>query len=208
MIGILATVAAVASLAPSAPPVDPAQVRCAFQTAQKLALASDDAPIMVANRVAFLCEAELPDTAPAMSEEARDHLRAAALAMVERQRGLDGQPADAPLTIAVPQNSLDIPDEIAPAVIPYLRCSLASAGQTEKSNGRVVPPPQGISKGSNCAAAREQAARNADRMLRARGGRGKAERQAFVEKALQDMDEFELAPPAKEEKSTLEGAAE
>jgi hypothetical protein len=183
-------------------------MRCAFETAEKLALASEDAPSTIANRVVLLCAAQAVAGAPAVGEEARDFMRAGARAMVERRRGLDGQPAGAPLMIAVPQNSFDIPDEIAPALIPYLRCRLASAGQTEKSDGRVVAPPKGIAKGSNCSAFREQAARNADRMLRTQGGRSSAERKAFIDKALQDMDQFRLGPPAEKHKSTVESAAE
>jgi hypothetical protein len=130
--------------------------------------------------------------------------------MVERRRGLDGEPEDAPLRIAVPQKSLDIPDQIAPAVIPYFRCLLASAGQTEKSDGRVVPPPPGITKGSNCTAFREKAARDAERMLRAQGGLSKAARAAFVEKALQDMDDLGIGapPPTEEEAAAVKGASE
>jgi hypothetical protein len=202
MIAFFAAIAAAASPAPpAAPAADPARTRCAFETAEKLALASEEAAASIADRVVTICSAEAP-----MTDAGRQFIRAAALAMIERRRGLDDQPADAPLRIAVPQNSLDIPDEIAPAIVPYFRCLLASAGQTEKSGGRVVPPPKGIAKGSDCAAFRKQAARNADRMLRVQGGRSSAERKAFIEKALQEMDAVPLGPPAPLEKSTEDGA--
>ena len=39
---------------------------------------------------------------------------------------------------------LDIPDEIAPAVVPYMQCLLASAGVPSYARGRPLPPPPGI----------------------------------------------------------------
>ena len=192
MIGFFAAVATVASPASAAEDV---HMRCAFQTADTLALASEAPAESVADQVIAACSAEAPETAPPITDEMRRSMRAAAVAMVARRRGLDGQPADAPFRIAAPIGSLDIPDEIAPAVIPYLRCQLASAGHPERSGNRVVPPPKGIARGSDCTAFRERARDHADRLLRAQGGQNKAARKAFIEKALQDVDDFHRASP-------------
>ncbi|HYE29752.1 MAG TPA: hypothetical protein VEA61_16155 [Allosphingosinicella sp.] len=115
-------------------------------------------------------------------------------------------PADAPNLErrAVMRGSMDIPDEIAPAVLPYLNCQIASSGVPVYADGRRLPPPAGIVKGSDCSAMRRQAATEADRMLRARGMASAARRRAIVDDTLARMDEFHRAsllppvPPSKE----------
>jgi hypothetical protein len=96
---------------------------------------------------------------------------------------------------AVPMGTLDIPDEIAPAVVPYMRCLDASRGMEVRSQGRVLAPPPGISLGSDCSEHRARAARLADEMLRARHRGRRSERRAFIERTLASIDRFVEASP-------------
>ena len=94
---------------------------------------------------------------------------------------------------------LDIPDEIAPAIIPYLQCAMASRGveQRVSENGPRVRPAAPM--GADCASHRAEAARRAEEMLRSQGRGSPAERRAFVERALTDVDTFAAGagrPPA------------
>jgi hypothetical protein len=85
-----------------------------------------------------------------------------------------------------------IPEEIAPAVVLYLECLNASAGITMYRGNMetVIPPPPGITKGSDCSATRKEAADQADRLLKARGHRDAAERKTFIARALDEADHF------------------
>lgn len=105
------------------------------------------------------------------------------------------QPAPAPdapqtTTTSVMIGRLDIPDELAPAVIPYLRCLNASNGMEVRSNGGVVAPPPGIEEGSDCSAFRRRAAAQGDALLRRRGISSASERQRRVEATLVSIDGF------------------
>jgi hypothetical protein len=99
--------------------------------------------------------------------------------------------------------SVNIPDEIAPAIIPYVNCQIASAGVPVYADGRRVAPPPGIVKGSDCGAMRRKAARNADRMLREQGMASRKARRALIDRTLAAMDAFQRAshfpPPPQNE---------
>lgn len=95
-----------------------------------------------------------------------------------------------PIRRAVPTARLVIPDEIAAAVVPYMRCLDASRGMEVRSQGRVLPPPPGISLGSDCSRHRAIAARQADDMLQAQHRGRRSERGAFIERTLTSIDNF------------------
>ena len=195
-----------ASAVPS-PPVDQADMSCAFQRAGELAIATSDAPEAVADRVADACAQATGADSPPMTDATRHRVRSAAIAVVNRRRGLDGQPPDAPirlpnLTSTSQLARLDIPDEIAPAILPYMGCRLGSAGIPLRSSrdGPEVAPA--VAVGADCTASRGEAARRAEAMLRAQRRGSRSERLAFVERVLASVDEFvttSLAPtPARE----------
>jgi hypothetical protein len=176
-------------------PADAPNIRCAFETAAAMAVESSDPPERVADRVVASCAAVGGAETPPMSDAGRLRIRAAAIAMVNRKRGTDGQPADAPMRIPAVEGSLTIPDEIAPAVIPYAICLSASAGLpvfTEGGKRRIAPPP-GIGKGSDCSEVRKAAARNADGMLLRRGGGSPAQRRAMIDSTLDAIEAHQKA---------------
>jgi hypothetical protein len=90
-----------------------------------------------------------------------------------------------------------IPDEIAPAIVPYVGCLLASRGVEVR--GSLDPRPRNVEKGADCSGHREAAERNADALLRNIGGRNGAERKAMIEATLAGADDFvrgsHLPPP-------------
>ena len=104
---------------------------------------------------------------------------------------------DAPRTTvqAVPMASLDIPDEIAPAVLPYLNCKLGSAGIELRAPGNGPALPPAAATGADCSRVRQQAADRALRILRDRRQGSADERREFVERTLTSIDSF-LAIPA------------
>jgi hypothetical protein len=122
----------------------------------------------------------------------------AALVAAPEPVSAPGQPV---VTREVRMASLTIPDEIAPAVLPYLDCLQARIDMRVYSEGKLVPPPPGVTEGSDCRPTREHARQDADTMLKRLGGRGRGERAAFIERTLTSMDEFTklpafpLAPP-------------
>jgi hypothetical protein len=141
------------------------------------------------------------DTADAETARAA----AAAVAMVNRRRGTDSQDPDAPIRLpndtTLPVARIDIPDDIAPALVPYMTCLIASAGLPMFSEGKPVAPPPGIIKGSDCSAVRSKAFKDADTMLEQAGRKEPGERAAYIDKALAAMDRFQAAtnlppPPA------------
>ena len=90
---------------------------------------------------------------------------------------------------------LVIPDEIAPAVVPYMGCLFARQGVEVR--GTLDPRPKNVAKGGDCSERRDLAARNADKMLRRLGGRSVEQRHEFIENTLVAMEEFSKAsaPP-------------
>ena len=195
---------AAASIALAAAPAqagDTPYIRCAFEKAADLAKAGGKSAEKIGDEAVRLCAAAGGADSPSPSDDTRRRMHAAAVAMVNRRRGTDGLPADAPFRLPNPESaasvrSFDIPDEIAPAVIPYLQCLIASAGTPLYAEGRNRPiaPPKGIGKGSDCAAFRLQAAKNADRLLRENGNKSKAERRALIEATLAGLEDFQRAP--------------
>ncbi|MEA3000529.1 MAG: hypothetical protein QOH04_201 [Sphingomonadales bacterium] len=86
----------------------------------------------------------------------------------------------------------EIPDELVPAVVPYMQCLNASAGIPVYRGNReaLIAPPPGITKGSDCSGMRKQAAKTADKLLKARGHRDAAERHALIARVLGEADDF------------------
>ena len=85
-------------------------------------------------------------------------------------------------------HSLHIPDEVAPAVEPYLQCRLQSLGATVKgTNGKTVDPV--VEKGGDCSALRAKAAIDADALL-VKAGKDAADRTAMVQDTLKSIDDF------------------
>ena len=196
MISFLAAVALQA--AAPAQPADSAHIGCAILKAGELATASTKPAGAIAEEALAACTADT--SAGPASDVTRLKMRSAAIAMVNRRRGTDGQAADAPIRVPnmsdIGLGSIDIPDEIAPALLPYMNCRNVSAGIAVFSDGKRVAPPPGIVKGSDCSAHRAKAAKDANLMLKRAGRRGKKERAAFVEKALADFDRFQAAAAA------------
>jgi hypothetical protein len=85
--------------------------------------------------------------------------------------------------------SLDIPDEIAPAIVPYLRCVMASNGVQMRSAAS-EPQPPAAAVGADCSATRAQSARRGEEMLGAQHRGSLKQRRAFVERALVGVDAF------------------
>jgi hypothetical protein len=108
-------------------------------------------------------------------------------------------PAPPPVRRSVARRVLDIPDEIAPAILPYLQCAMASRGVQQRTtvDGPIVRPAAPV--GTDCSPRRTQAARRAEDMLRTQGRGDLAERRAFVERVLAGVDDFVAGagrPPA------------
>ena len=100
-----------------------------------------------------------------------------------------GTPADAQnRTFAVRRETsrLEIPDEIAPAIVPYFQCLLASRGIPLTREGRVVTPT--VAPGTDCSSQRLEAAQRAETMLRNRHDRNEGERAQFIEATLASLD--------------------
>lgn len=84
--------------------------------------------------------------------------------------------------------SIKVPDEIAPAVGPYITCRIMVSGTPLIVEGK--PVSYNLPGQTDCAKVRENAAREADKLLVGQGMRDKAKRQAFVDKVLADADSF------------------
>jgi hypothetical protein len=105
---------------------------------------------------------------------------------------ISAPPSDDPVTVITREEAgrrLVIPDEIAPAVLPYMTCQLAAHGVT------LGPPgaeriPAAEQRGADCSTVRKEAARNAERMLEQRGRNDAVERRAIVEHVLAKVEAF------------------
>lgn len=84
--------------------------------------------------------------------------------------------------------SMEIPDEIAPAIGPYITCRIMASGTPLIVDGK--PVNYNLPSQTNCAKVRENAAREADKLLTQQGMSDKAKRQVFVDKVLADADNF------------------
>lgn len=89
---------------------------------------------------------------------------------------------------------LVIPDEIAPAVVPYLHCLLVQQG-IQVGGVKEVPPK--VDDVEGCIKARNEAVEKSDQMLRRQGGRSSSERTKFIETTLVELEAFAKAsaPP-------------
>ncbi|HEX8307746.1 MAG TPA: hypothetical protein VF645_04940 [Allosphingosinicella sp.] len=104
--------------------------------------------------------------------------------------------------VAIPRvrQQLDIPDEIASAILPYFLCRSASAGvpvYSEEKKQPVAPPP-GVAQGASCDPQRAKAAADADGLLRRLGRRDEAARRSLIESTLAGVDEFHRASASSE----------
>jgi hypothetical protein len=109
----------------------------------------------------------------------REEVEREAAAALRASPGAPGVGSAVPSTGTYRMRRLAIPDEIAPAVRPYMQC----LGRADPRK----PPRSG--NGSLCRAERARAASDSDRMLR-RAGRGKPYRRALIEKTLAEIDAF------------------
>ena len=98
------------------------------------------------------------------------------------------EPASSPGTVTVEQN-LNIPDEIAPAMIIYVNCRVSSHGVPMR-NERGETMDAVVPVGGDCTAHRKQAAENADSMLRRYTEQSRKERRELIEKTLNSIDKF------------------
>ncbi|QNO28295.1 hypothetical protein EEB18_004900 [Sphingopyxis sp. OPL5] len=87
--------------------------------------------------------------------------------------------------------SIKVPDEIAPAVGPYITCRIMASGTPLIVEGK--PVNYNLPGQTDCAKVRENAAREADKLLTQQGMSDKAKRQAFVDRVLADADSFAAA---------------
>jgi hypothetical protein len=84
--------------------------------------------------------------------------------------------------------SIKVPDEIAPAVGPYITCRIMASGTPLIVEGK--PVNYTLPGQTDCAKVRANAAREADKFLVRQGMNDKAKRHAFIDKALTDADSF------------------
>ena len=97
----------------------------------------------------------------------------------------------ATISMPVALGRLEIPDEIAPALMPYMACQMRAAGAPIIKPGQPVPMGQQPT-GEDCTKVRETAARNAMTLLDRQHVDPPGGRQAFVAKALDDIDTFHV----------------
>ena len=113
-------------------------------------------------------------------------------------------------TTDVPMARLNIPNEIAPAVVPYVGCVLASRGiEVRGSPDGADPRRPSAAIGADCTPQRAEAARRADEMLRSQHRGDRDQRRALIERALADVDAFAAgsaapAPPPPDGKNDAE----
>jgi hypothetical protein len=107
--------------------------------------------------------------------------------------GQDVKPEPGESVVRVPDMviaSEDVPDELAPALLPFMNCLAASNGIPVVSDGRSVPPPPGITRGSDCSASRQQAQVRGDQILRSLGVEDSEQRRSRIEAALLSAENF------------------
>lgn len=113
---------------------------------------------------------------------------------------------DAPGAVqqSVPVARLDIPNEIAPAMLPYLQCKMRSAGIELLAPGSEPTPPRAAPTGADCSRIRQQAAERAARILRDRRQGSADEQRLLIERTLAGIDGF---IPASAPVQSSEGSA-
>jgi len=90
----------------------------------------------------------------------------------------------------VPLGSITFPDEIAPAIMPYLDCLYDSHGVRRGPPGdsQTIPSPDLL--GADCGEARRHAASRAESILRTQNRGSTSQRRAYVERVLGRVDRF------------------
>ncbi len=98
--------------------------------------------------------------------------------------------AMAPVSPAPGQESisLNVPDDISPAMDPYVRCRLQSVGATMYDKDD-KPMPALVEKGGDCTAVRTKAVADADVAL-AQQGKKDSVRAKLIAKTVKSIDEF------------------
>jgi hypothetical protein len=94
--------------------------------------------------------------------------------------------------VPLPGGRLDIPDVIAPAVVPYVTCLFASRGIGIGAPGRI---PAGFAVGMDCASHRTRAEEQADLLLKQQSRWRRARRTAFIETTLKRAEDYVEAGP-------------
>jgi hypothetical protein len=99
---------------------------------------------------------------------------------------------------ALPTRSLHTPDEIAPAVLPYLACLYASRGLPllRGTDGRPISTGE-QGEGSDCSVVRSRAQEEALKLVKGKQLPDKTSPESFVEGTLEEMDNYvaSLPPP-------------
>ncbi len=92
---------------------------------------------------------------------------------------------------ALPTRSLHTPDEIAPAVLPYLACLYAARGLPllRGTDGRPISSSEPAA-GSDCSAVRSHAREEALKLVQEKQLPDKASPETFVDGVLEEMDEY------------------
>jgi hypothetical protein len=85
------------------------------------------------------------------------------------------------------QGRLEIPDEIAPAIVPYLNCLAASRGIAVRGSNAGTT---GIIVGSDCSSQRLLAAKQSDMLLKRSTRKTRKQRLAMIEATLEAADRF------------------
>lgn len=91
-------------------------------------------------------------------------------------------------TEVVATGSLEIPDELGPSMMPYLRCLMASAGVEMRMNGKKTAPV--VEAGGDCSGARKLATTRAEAALKRSGGMSAGARAELIEKTLTSIENF------------------
>jgi hypothetical protein len=96
---------------------------------------------------------------------------------------------------------IDIPDEIAPAVLPYAKCQMAFWGIANR--GPYDPPVPPVARPDNCEKERTTAATEAESLLKEAGQLNADERKVFIERTLVSIETFmkESAPKPIQDKT-------
>lgn len=191
----------VAFLLAGAPdPLPESAMRCVFAEARALGSESKASAEAIAAQVVTRCAFAAGADAASVSDATRMSMHAAGLAAVRRVRGVDGQPADAPIRVPSlspetdAMGSFKIPDEIAPAVLPYVSCLAARARLPVLAHGKQLAAPATGGNG-DCDEARKKASREAHLLLQRQGRLSEEERRALIEGTLSGADAFMRAGP-------------
>ena len=91
---------------------------------------------------------------------------------------------------------LDIPDELAPAIVPYMRCLDTSRGIVTRNEQGIVPPLPDVPVGGDCSVYRQRAQVQGEQLLERQGVPHADERHARVEAVLAELDAFMSSVPA------------